>query len=647
MKTQPTPHLAHQSTTAAPYSVLRRLLPVLVLGLLLGLLSCDGASDEYIFSLDGTGAVEGLAFLDLNRDGLPSGGEPPLAGVDIRVFMSGSQDTVARLTTDQSGSFEAQNLRLGSYQVSAGGPVFGDSLVVTGVNPERVEITPEGNAQVSVGISFPLYSFADARQQAVGTRLYVEGVVLNDRGSLPNNAVHVWDGQRAMRAVNVESFTHSVGDSIRMLGWVSRTGDRTTLIDGRGFRTVQLDAPDPIEVTTQRARSASDGTSGGVLDGALVRVTDAVVSEVRSVEGGLVATASDGSGPTSIRIPNAHLNQAGLPTLQPGAVLSVSGILLYQETASNWELRTRSGDDITAEAQGGVTGRAFFDRNGSGSMDAGDTPLADVRLRLFRTTDLQTPVAEVTSDAEGRFQIAPLDVNSYVLEVDEATIPDSLVVRSINPGTIEVPTGGGVDVSVVISHPQLTSAEIRELPEGETVFLQGIALNARSALGDNSVHIRDDDGALRTLQVDATVLAGDRLRVRGRTARVAGQVVLTQVTPFVQSEGGVPGPLIRTTAQARTAAGGVNDGDAIRVREVTVVASHGNNQRWIVTVDDGTGQVDVYVRLASAGLTAEEAAEKFQSGERLNINGLLIPEEGANRWRVHPRTGGDLATIDP
>ena len=179
------------------------------------------------------------------------------------------------------------------------------------------------------------------------------------------------------------------------------------------------------------------------------------------------------------------------------------------------------------------------------------------------------------------------------------------------------------------------------------MFLQGIALNARSAFGDNSVHVRDSDGALRTLQVDATVLAGDRLRVRGRTARVAGQMVLTQVTPFVQSEGGVPGPLIRTTAQARTAAGGADDADAVRVREVTVTASGGNNQRWIVTVDDGTGQVDVYVRLATVGLTSEEAAETFQTGERLNVNGVLIPEEGTNRWRIHPRTGGDLTTIDP
>ena len=614
---------------------------LLAFGLILT--GCGGADDRHIFSLEGQGAVEGVAFLDLDRNGTRSGGEPALEGVQLQVIMAGSRDTVASRTTGPEGEFRAEGLAPGTYELRAGGPVLGDSLEVTAVTPEPVQIAPNGTASASVGISFPVRGIPQIWDSSPGTRLYVEGILLNARGSLPDNAVHIWDGERAIRALEAEAFTANPGDSVRLLGRVESTLGQTVLTEPRGWRLEEGPAPEPIALSTQAARSAQ----GGGLDGALVQVNEALVSDVRAVGSSQVATASDGSGSLQIRIPNAHLSAAGITVLQAGAVLSVTGLLVRQEGANQWELRTRTADDLTAEAQGGVTGRAFFDRNGSGSMDAGDTPLADVRLRLFRTTDLQTPVAEVTSDAEGRFQIAPLDVNSYVLEVDEATIPDSLVVRSINPGTIEVPTGGGVDVSVVISHPQLTSAEIRELPEGETVFLQGIALNARSALGDNSVHIRDDDGALRTLQVDATVLAGDRLRVRGRTARVAGQVVLTQVTPFVQSEGGVPGPLIRTTAQARTAAGGVNDGDAIRVREVTVVASHGNNQRWIVTVDDGTGQVDVYVRLASVGLTSEEAAEKFQSGERLNINGLLIPEEGANRWRVHPRTGGDLATIDP
>ena len=658
--TTPAPMPAHRAATRIPVPSgtavpapqadwIRRLATLATLALLaLGILAgCDGADDRYLFSIDGTGTVEGRAFLDLNRDGLPSGGEGPLADVRIGVVLAGSGDTAAVAVTDAEGTFTVRDLPAGSYQLAVGGQILGDSLQLTGVDPERIQLAVGGTASASVGLSFPVWSIPQARQQPDGSRIYVEGILLNARGNLPNNSVHVWDGQRAIAAPEIAGFTHTVGDSVRVLGRVQQVDGRAVLTQGQGFRIAQLDPPEPLEITTQRIRNASDGSTTGALDGALVQVSEAVVSEVRAVPGGVVATASDGSGSGAIRIPNAHLSGAGISQLQAGAVLTVAGILLRSEGASEWELRTRTADDLTAEAQGAVTGQTFFDRNGSGALDAGDTPLADVRLRLFRTTDLQTPVAEVTSDAEGRFQIAPLDVNSYVLEVDEATIPDSLVVRSINPGTIEVPTGGGVEVSVVISHPQVTSDEARGLEEGETVFLQGIALNARSAFGDNSVHLRDGAGALRTLGVDATVLAGDRLRVRGRTARVAGQMVLTEVTPFVQSEGGVPGPLIRTTAQARTAAGGADDADAVRVREVTVVASTGNNQRWIVTVNDGTGQVDVYVRLATVGLTSQEAEDKFETGERLNINGVLIPEQGTSRWRIHPRTGGDLTTINP
>lgn len=621
-----------------------RALPVLVLSLLLVTLGgCDGADSRHLFSLDGTGSVEGMAFLDLNRDGGASSGEGPLAGVQVRLIMSGSRDTVASMTTGEDGMFEAEDLVVGSYEVTAGGALLGDSLVLTGVDPERVQVAPNGTAGVTVGISFPLNTFGEAAAQAPGRRLYVEGRVLNTRGSLPDEAVHVWDGERALRVTGVGDGNFNVGDTVRMLGRTAREAGRTILTEGQAFRIGVSDGSlQPVFLSTQSARSAQ----GGGLDGALVQVTEASVTDVRAVEGGVVATATDGSGPVSIRIPNDHLGQAGIPVLQPGAVLSVRGILLPGPEANRWELRTRSGNDLLIEAQGGISGQAFYDRNGSGNFDAGDSPLPGVRVSLFRTDDLQTPVDEAQSDQQGRFVFSPLDVNSYVLEVDETTIPDSLEVRSINPGTINVPTGGTAEVSVVVSHPQVTSAEARELPEGRTVFLQGIALNARTALGDNSVHIRDDAGALRTLEVDGTVRAGDRLRVRGRTTVVNGQMTLTAVTPFVQSTGGVPGAAIVTSRQAAIADGGTRDADAVLVREATITDASGTQMRWVVRVDDGSGGVDVVIRLASVGLTAEEAAERFVVGENLDVSGVLVPEEDTSVWRIHPRTGGDLTFLE-
>ena len=635
-------HPPHFRPSRGGFHPLRLLLPLVATLLGLALPGCEGADDRHVLSLEERGAAEGFTFLDLDRSGARSGGEATLPGVELGFVPSGSRDTVATVTSGEDGDFRLADLLVGSYEVAVGGPVLGDSLVVTAIAPERFHVSPGGTSEITIGISFPVYDIPAINEQSPGTRLYAEGVVLNGLGSLPGSALHLWDGQRALRTVGVANFPHSVGDSVRILGRVSQEGQRRVLSEGQGFRIAEATAPpEPQPLLTHEARGAKDGS----LDGALVEVEGAVVSDIRPVDAGIVATASDGSGSLGIRIPNSHLSQAGISSLQPGAVLSVRGILLPGPQEGTWELRTRSGEDLTVEALGGISGQVFFDRNGSGGFDSGDTPLEAVRLLLYRSADLQTPVREEVSQSNGSFSMSTLDVGTYVLEVDESTIPDSLVVRDISPSTIEVPTGGTVEVSVPISHPQVTSTEARALPADRTIFLQGVALNAPGDLGDGSVHLRDGEGALRTLEVTGPVRAGDQLRLRGRTASVAGQTVLTEVTPFVQSAGGVPGAIIVGSGAAAQADGGRLDADAILVREATVTEAQGNQEWWTVRVDDGSGVVDVRIRLAGVGFTPEEAAERFTPGARLDVTGLLIPHQGTSRWRIHPRTGGDLSFL--
>ncbi|TVR66924.1 MAG: hypothetical protein EA422_00895, partial [Gemmatimonadales bacterium] len=443
---------------------------------------CEGADDRFVLSLEGRGSVEGSAFLDLNRDGSPGTGEAGVAGLRVGLIPTGSQEPAAVLTSDSEGVFSAPDLPPGSYRVTVeGGGVLGDSLEVTQINPDRIQLPVGGSAQVTVGVSFPVRSVAQARAASVGTRLYVEGIALNLRGSLPGDVIHLWDGERAIRAPGIPTFPHAAGDSVRILGRVASVDGRTVLAPSQGFRLVERDTiPEPLLLQAREAHEAR----GGELDAALVRVEGMSVTEVRTANGTVVATGGDGSGSLQVRIPQAHLTQAGIGALEVGAVLSVTGLLEPRASApTRWEVRTRSGSDLEVEAQGVIQGFVFFDRNGSGSVSPGDTPLEGAAVRIFRSGDAATPVAEVETGADGIFRSGALDVGSYQVEVRSESLPDSLVVRNISPSPVQVPTGGTAEVTVAVSHPLVTTAEARELPDGRTVFLAGTALNARTALG--------------------------------------------------------------------------------------------------------------------------------------------------------------------
>jgi hypothetical protein len=618
--------------------MLRRLA---VLGLALVVSSCSGADDRYTFGVEGSGVVAGFTYLDMNRDGSPQGGEARLAGVDVHLLLSGTREVKGVATTDSEGEFRFEELAPGSYrlEVQAGGPL-GDSLVVTGKSPATIQVGPTGTAAATVGVSFPLETIPQAGAQPAGVRLYLEGIALNARGSLPDNAVHLWDGERSIRTLGA-TFTANAGDSIRILGRTALQGGRAVLTEAVGFRLAEQQHPvTPVEVSTQQAATAG----GGGLDAALVRLDGALVSQAVTVSGIRVVTASDGSGPVTIRIPNAHLQQAGIPILQPGAVLSVTGLLIPQSGGGTWELRTRSGADVSVEAQGTITGRTFFDRNGDLAFDGGDLPLAGIRITLFRTADASAPVTEATSDADGRFRIGPIDVDEYRIEVDPSTVPDSLVVRGITPETFVVPTADSVSVTIPISFPQVSTLEARSLSVGTTIFLQGIALNSRGAFGDLSVHLQDGSGALRAVGLaPPNVLAGDRVRFRGTLGTQSGQPVLLSVTPLNPQPGGLPSPLLVSSAVAATASGGTLDADQVRVREAEILSASGDDQTWVVVINDGSGPVGVEVRLSNVGMTEAQAANAFQTGRVMTATGLMMPQPGTGQWRIRPRTSQDIS----
>jgi hypothetical protein len=92
--------------------------------------------------------------------------------------------------------------------------------------------------------------------------------------------------------------------------------------------------------------------------------------------------------------------------------------------------------DFRTARTGRVAGTVWLDANGNGIQDAGEKPLADVRVVTSTGRDTLT-------DESGQFSIADLAPGLHVLVVDIKTLPDDHLVRAFigGPPPLEAPHG--------------------------------------------------------------------------------------------------------------------------------------------------------------------------------------------------------------
>jgi hypothetical protein len=604
---------------------------------------CDGPGRDHVVAPGGSGHLEGVVFFDLNRDGRLTAGEWSLPGVRVGLVTRGSSDTVRTVESGEAGLFVIEDVPSGTYEVVVSGPALGDTLVFSGTDPSPVEVSPGTVRTVAIGVSYPAYSPGQLASLPAGTRVYMEGIALNTPGSAGDGAVHVHDGTRAVRALDVPSFAMGPGDSVRILGHTAVRSGRVVLAAGTGYRIRELPEPAPTEVSAAQAATAG---GAGELDAALVRVARLEVLAASTTEGSHLLVAADETGSLRVRVSGSHLAEAGVPSLQPGVRLSATGLLVPRQGDPGWELRTRAGDDLALESGGTVAGLVFYDEDGHGMFDGEAPPMEGIRLQLVREGGGTGAVQTVESDAEGRFVVDDVEIGTYRVEVEPASVPDSLVVRRIEPELLMVPILDTARVEVAISHPSATVEEARLMSEGHTIFVEGIALNATETFGNGTVHLRGAGRAIRALDVPLpSVPRGAVVRVRARTGRDGGQPVLLDAVPLETTGSGSPPPVPLTSGEAAGAAGGERDADLVEVREVTVVSSQSGDGTRTVVVDDGSGELVVSVRLTTVDMTEPEAQNAFAAGRVLTLTGVLVPVEGENRWQLHPRARADVVTV--
>jgi hypothetical protein len=99
------------------------------------------------------GALNGVVFADLDRNGVRGAGEPGIAGVSV-IIRQANGALSRQLTTDANGAYQATNLPAGDYTITA--------LLPAGYSPTTTASTSKtvvagANSAPAIGGAITLY----------------------------------------------------------------------------------------------------------------------------------------------------------------------------------------------------------------------------------------------------------------------------------------------------------------------------------------------------------------------------------------------------------------------------------------------------------------------------------------------------------
>jgi hypothetical protein len=306
---------------------------------------CPNAGDNRVLSIPGSGVVGGVVYLDVDGNRQVGGPDNGLQNVRVRLLVAGTRDTVAQATSDANGGFVLGRVAVGRYTVVLPGEAaFGDTIAIVRIDTADISLTPDDTVQVQVAVSYPSVTIAEARQLAVGTKVFLEGVALNSQTTFGDTTVHLIDTTGALRIAGVRGPLVALGDSVRFLGRIAAR-DGQPVLDG-AQATVLLAGLVRVAETVTSAQCAT--ADAGRLDAALVKVVDGTIgSDTATVNGDFTFSVDDGSGSVTVVFDkDASLTRTGYV---PGAVIDVTG-LLVPDGAGAWRLKPRTNADVQVKA---------------------------------------------------------------------------------------------------------------------------------------------------------------------------------------------------------------------------------------------------------------------------------------------------------
>lgn len=336
-------------------------MPALAAALVLAL-GCENSGADRIVNVGARGVVKGLVYFDANGSrSFELGVDGFQPGVQVFIFPSGSRDTVARATSDLNGNYRVAGLPVGDYVVVVDSGTAGDTARIVRVDLDTFTLPPFDSVTTLIGVSYPAATIAELRQLPSGRKVFVTGVALSSQATYGDSTLHLSDETGAVRATRVPfSLVLVPGDSVRLLGTRAVRDGQPTL-DNVGIFFLGLGGGRVPELVTT---GDADTAAGGALDAALVKVSDAVVTDTVTEDrptpfpDDYVLTLDDGTGPVDLVFDGDA--GFGFQGCALGITVTATGVLV-PTGVGRWRLKPRVLADIPgltcAVAQGQQAGR--------------------------------------------------------------------------------------------------------------------------------------------------------------------------------------------------------------------------------------------------------------------------------------------------
>lgn len=405
------------------------------------------------------GVIYGVAFLDLNYNGLLDEGEAGYAGVTVEAIKLSNNESLGRCVTGEDGSFRLENLRGGDYRLRAilpdDGSIFSqtaegdaDSANLFQQNGSRREssiqplsIVSGGEASALIGVargasvSGTVFQDADYNGCLNGKEKLLSGVkvrAVDENGNVVATSTTGQKGQYLLSGIMPGQYTIQVQRKndfgFTRLRPAEKGGSFITVLEGDWGTTAPIEIAMAQEITGVNAGmlpSATvsgfffhDGNDNGLWDGDELGMLNAQVrllSEDGEID--LVRTPDEnGSYFFDGVMPGSYTLTYLLPEHCEMAKLASDGNTVTETVTASFKVAM--GEDVQMSLAGAVTlgsfdGFVFNDSNANGVQDAGEAGLSDAFI-ILSSADV---TVKVPSAEDGSFHIAGLRPSDYTLAI--------------------------------------------------------------------------------------------------------------------------------------------------------------------------------------------------------------------------------------